>query len=149
MTLNCCCYVFFFNVTASTEIYTDGHTLSLHDALPIWGLGLANSGASRHGLRAGRQGRACLRPTGDGQPGAVRPAEFTAAPPWAYAARSPGTGPRTVSRPPSLPACLLKHQESKINNQKIITTQRSRLSPRDFIAHMDSTQSPKRQRAVR
>src|SRR3546814_20187396 len=28
--------VFFFNDTATTEIYTDGHTLSLHDALPIW-----------------------------------------------------------------------------------------------------------------
>src|SRR3546814_9051091 len=28
-------YVFFFNDTATTEIYTYGHTLSLHDALPI------------------------------------------------------------------------------------------------------------------
>src|SRR3546814_16597547 len=27
---------FFFNVTALTDIYTDGHTLSLPDALPIW-----------------------------------------------------------------------------------------------------------------
>src|SRR3546814_15421648 len=27
--------VFFFNVPAPTEIYTYGHTLSLHDALPI------------------------------------------------------------------------------------------------------------------
>src|SRR3546814_20631997 len=27
---------FFFNDTATTEIYTYGHTLSLHDALPIW-----------------------------------------------------------------------------------------------------------------
>src|SRR3546814_18421717 len=26
---------FFFNYTATTEIYTYGHTLSLHDALPI------------------------------------------------------------------------------------------------------------------
>src|SRR3546814_6578091 len=26
---------FFFNDTATTDIYTDGHTLSLHDALPI------------------------------------------------------------------------------------------------------------------
>ena len=25
-----------FNDTATTEIYTDKHTLSLHDALPIW-----------------------------------------------------------------------------------------------------------------
>src|SRR3546814_20343252 len=28
-------FVFFFNDTATTEIYTYGHTLSLHDALPI------------------------------------------------------------------------------------------------------------------
>src|SRR3546814_12217480 len=27
--------MFFFNKTATTEIYTDWHTLSLHDALPI------------------------------------------------------------------------------------------------------------------
>src|SRR3546814_1831335 len=30
-------FFFFFNATATTEIYTDGHTLSLHDALPISG----------------------------------------------------------------------------------------------------------------
>src|SRR3546814_17610303 len=29
------CVYFFFNVTATTEIYTYRHTLSLHDALPI------------------------------------------------------------------------------------------------------------------
>src|SRR3546814_5946886 len=29
-------FFFFFNDTATTEIYTYGHTLSLHDALPIW-----------------------------------------------------------------------------------------------------------------
>src|SRR3546814_2329941 len=29
-------WFFFFNATATTEIYTDGHTLSLHDALPIF-----------------------------------------------------------------------------------------------------------------
>src|SRR5213075_3214804 len=28
-------FVFFFNDTATTEIYTTRHTLSLHDALPI------------------------------------------------------------------------------------------------------------------
>src|SRR3546814_16555079 len=28
-------FLFFFNDTATTEIYTYGHTLSLHDALPI------------------------------------------------------------------------------------------------------------------
>src|ERR1017187_11012228 len=31
--LRCCVFVFFFNDTATTEIYT----LSLHDALPIYG----------------------------------------------------------------------------------------------------------------
>src|SRR3546814_8556832 len=31
------CVVFFFNDTATTEIYTSCHTLSLHDALPICG----------------------------------------------------------------------------------------------------------------
>src|SRR3546814_13259208 len=30
-------FPFFFNDTATTEIYTYGHTLSLHDALPISG----------------------------------------------------------------------------------------------------------------
>src|SRR3546814_1347061 len=29
-------FTFFFHDTATTEIYTYGHTLSLHDALPIW-----------------------------------------------------------------------------------------------------------------
>src|SRR3546814_8224691 len=31
-----CCLFFFFNDTATTEIYTYRHTLSLHDALPIY-----------------------------------------------------------------------------------------------------------------
>src|SRR5881275_819037 len=30
-------FFFFFNDTATTEIYTVPYTLSLHDALPIWG----------------------------------------------------------------------------------------------------------------
>src|SRR3546814_14434508 len=33
--LLCICF-FFFNDTATTEIYTYRHTLSLHDALPIY-----------------------------------------------------------------------------------------------------------------
>src|SRR3546814_20830556 len=32
------CFFFFFNDTATTYIYTYGHTLSLHDALPIYTL---------------------------------------------------------------------------------------------------------------
>src|SRR3546814_7890769 len=31
-----CFFIFFFNDTATTEIYTYLHTLSLHDALPIF-----------------------------------------------------------------------------------------------------------------
>src|SRR3546814_19701597 len=31
-----CCSFFFFNDTANTDIYTDGHPLSLHDSLPIF-----------------------------------------------------------------------------------------------------------------
>src|SRR3546814_13537107 len=34
-------------------------------------------------------------------------------------------------------------QESKIKNQKLINTQRYRLSPRALIAHMASTRSPR------
>src|SRR6187431_3716737 len=37
----CLAVVFFFNDTATTEIYTTVHTLSLHDALPISVLPLA------------------------------------------------------------------------------------------------------------
>src|SRR3712207_9251802 len=43
---------FFFNDTATTEIYT----LSLHDALPIWALGPA-AGAHLHELSWGRDPR--------------------------------------------------------------------------------------------
>src|SRR3546814_14824343 len=35
-----CYFFFFFNDTPTTEIYTYLHTLSLHDALPIFGEGL-------------------------------------------------------------------------------------------------------------
>src|SRR3546814_15184064 len=37
-------FVFFFNDTATTEIYTYVHTRSLHDALPICGFLYAGSG---------------------------------------------------------------------------------------------------------
>src|ERR1035437_11061762 len=39
------CVVFFFNDTATTEIYT----LSLHDALPIYGAGWSKSGRAGEG----------------------------------------------------------------------------------------------------
>src|SRR6187431_2450517 len=38
---------FFFNDTATTEIYTTAHTLSLHDALPISAARGASTGRSR------------------------------------------------------------------------------------------------------
>src|SRR3546814_18204512 len=47
--------IFFFNETATTEIYTYVHTLSLHDALPISGNGRhpADPGAEDPGGRRG------------------------------------------------------------------------------------------------
>src|SRR3546814_8674206 len=46
-TILCVCLCgFFFNDTATTEIYTYGHTLSLHDALPI-SPALPDAGARR------------------------------------------------------------------------------------------------------
>src|SRR3712207_6980773 len=54
---HCCQEIFFFNDTATTEIYT----LSLHDALPIClQPGVAQHGAGQHvlGLRVGRHAEA-------------------------------------------------------------------------------------------
>src|SRR3546814_1910557 len=47
----CLMSLFFFNDTATTEIYTYGHTLSLHDALPISRPAVCQ--AARHGRQAG------------------------------------------------------------------------------------------------
>src|SRR3546814_18199270 len=41
---------FFFNDTATTEIYTDCHTLALHDALPIFQRGAAIGVAEGAGI---------------------------------------------------------------------------------------------------
>src|SRR3546814_15797583 len=68
---------FFFKDSATTEIYTYGHTLSLHDALPIWPAALAHgggerrlrAGAARHGPEGARGHR--RREAGTGQPVAV------------------------------------------------------------------------------
>src|SRR3546814_5234792 len=49
--------MFVFNVTATTETYTDGHTLSLHDALPISAVAVAASAVRPFCLR----GRSLLR----------------------------------------------------------------------------------------
>src|SRR2546426_8421603 len=56
------CLFFFFNDTATTEIYT----LSLHDALPILG-GDPRVGQGRHVLRAGRRVELHARPRGGEQ----------------------------------------------------------------------------------
>src|SRR3546814_11430117 len=53
--------VFFFKYTATTEIYTYGHTLSLHDALPI------SLRASASALLLGRVGEAHLHLCFDGK----------------------------------------------------------------------------------
>src|SRR3546814_15795657 len=62
--IRCLCWLcFFFNDTATTEIYTYRHTLSLHDALPIWqrshcvskGPHVAGTADAR-GTRTGRAG---------------------------------------------------------------------------------------------
>src|SRR5213594_3434080 len=42
-----CMLFFFFNDTATTQIYTSAHTLSLHDALPIYRPPPARHGRSR------------------------------------------------------------------------------------------------------
>src|SRR3546814_19061975 len=46
---------FFFNDAATTEIYTYGHTLSLHDALPIFHLPCVQRPAERARFRHGEQ----------------------------------------------------------------------------------------------
>src|SRR3546814_12035316 len=48
---------FFFNDTATTEIYTYGHTLSLHDALPI--CHRAGTLCRRAACRAGNTAKTC------------------------------------------------------------------------------------------
>src|SRR2546422_6750179 len=50
--LSCICVFFFFNDTATTEIYT----LSLHDALPIFARGARVSAGEAHGC-PGREDR--------------------------------------------------------------------------------------------
>src|SRR3546814_15054743 len=50
------CRFFFFNDTATTEIYTYGHTLSLHDALPISAKAAAEPPLEPPGVRSKFQG---------------------------------------------------------------------------------------------
>src|SRR5438034_3247284 len=52
--------IFFFNDTATTEIYT----LSLHDALPIWGAGRRSHQSGRRPPRSPRRSGAYSWPSG-------------------------------------------------------------------------------------
>src|SRR2546422_1922854 len=67
-------FFFFFNDTATTEIYT----LSLHDALPISGRRRrADRAALRHGRRIRLQRRSPARGRGSPRPGRARSEEHT------------------------------------------------------------------------
>src|SRR3546814_1265878 len=59
------CFLFFFcfNDTATTEIYTYGHTLSLHDALPILRQALIHNSAWRGYSYASISGQCAARPS--------------------------------------------------------------------------------------
>src|SRR3546814_11094021 len=59
-------FCFFFKHTATTEIYTYGHTLSLHDALPIWPTIARCAGAGSASMRRARSNRLPRRPPGSG-----------------------------------------------------------------------------------
>src|SRR5881227_4431832 len=48
---------FFFNDTATTEIYTTVHTLSLHDALPIYCISFWDNGSRPFAPRVNRNWR--------------------------------------------------------------------------------------------
>src|SRR3546814_8629577 len=52
--LNDVCRCFFFNYTATTEIYSNSHTLSLPRALPIWAPGRLRGRLRRAGGRERR-----------------------------------------------------------------------------------------------
>ena len=51
-----CFFFFFFNDTATTEIYT----LSLHDALPIWGAAATRNGQYKKRGRSRKEIRAVI-----------------------------------------------------------------------------------------
>src|SRR2546425_10315341 len=68
------CVFFFFNDTATTEIYT----LSLHDALPIWRRPSSSSAGARNGRAVKeRPGGSCAAPTRSAQWRGTRSEEHT------------------------------------------------------------------------
>src|SRR3546814_11486805 len=75
-----CHFLFFFSDSATTELYTYGHTLSLHDALPI------SRGAREH------------RPAGLGTRRRRRLAEKRRQAAAAVSRQSAGTGADTIGR---------------------------------------------------
>src|SRR5260370_26653149 len=97
---------FFFNDTATTEIYT----LSLHDALPIFG---------PRGARRSRRGRRhCARPRRERQRGA----------PCRDRARAPGNGRRSEEHTSELQShlnlvCRLLLEKKKIRSRELIRTE--------------------------
>src|SRR3546814_20604039 len=70
MLLYLCILIFFFNDTATTQIYTYGHTLSLHDALPIFikrQLLLGATGTHGEKLSRGERILVCSAHPGEGK----------------------------------------------------------------------------------
>src|SRR2546425_3239143 len=98
-----CFFFFFFNDTATTEIYT----LSLHDALPISRGALSAAPRGRRGWRAGRRGGPAARSDGDRRalldlraPGAAPPGARCPDPPCGPLRPNGGGAPAPRGRPP-------------------------------------------------
>src|SRR3546814_6969746 len=88
--------MFFFNETATTEIYTYGHTLSLHDALPI---STSFSPARRSRSSAVRPAR--ILPSRTAMVAGTAPPARTAASPRRAVSRLRGAGmPWEIGRAP-------------------------------------------------
>src|SRR2546425_2425530 len=98
-----CFFFFFFNDTATTEIYT----LSLHDALPVSRGALSAAPRGRRGWRAGRRGGPAARSDGDRRalldlraPGAARRGAGRPEPPPGPPRPNRGGAPAPGRRPP-------------------------------------------------
>src|SRR3546814_18635526 len=102
-----CCRFFFLNYTATTEIYTYGHTLSLHDALPISARAArtpsgANSGPKSFVRTPSRRGPAA--PTRTAIRGCAWPGTRTPTPTYPKTmASTPFNAERTAPTAPTTP----------------------------------------------